>query len=50
MSGSEGKKKTSKKEIQMQFSHLLRIGRNTMPKPFTTVVPPLFKAASETYQ
>src|SRR5260221_2418902 len=24
--------------------------RNTMPKPFTTIVPPSFKAASETYQ
>src|SRR5258708_13380284 len=24
--------------------------RNPMPKPFTTIVPPSFKAASETYQ
>src|SRR5258705_13436878 len=42
---------TGIKEIQLNSSsNASTERRNPMPKPFTTIVPPSFKAASETYQ
>ena len=36
--------------ISIEAKQRLPEERNPMPKPFTTIVPPLFRAASETYQ
>jgi enamine deaminase RidA (YjgF/YER057c/UK114 family) len=49
--GRYSQEETSMKEIQMNSSsNASTERRNPMPKPFTTIVPPSFKAASETYQ
>src|SRR5260221_2188231 len=49
--GRYSQEETSIKEIQMNSSsNASTERRNPMPKPFTTIVPPSFKAASETYQ
>src|SRR5579859_6543597 len=49
--GRYSQAETSIKEIQMNTSsNASTERRNPMPKPFTTIVPPSFKAASETYQ
>src|SRR6267142_2385597 len=49
--GRYSEEETSTTEIQMNsLSYASTERRNPMPKPFTTIVPLSFKAASETYQ
>ena len=49
--GRYAQEETSIEEIQMNTSsNASTEGRNPMPKLFTTIVPPSFQAASETYQ